>query len=423
MKAYRKRKAGLRQTLAAFSHGFLRTRQIYVRSRSDVQFVTVSPLAQICLLFACLSGLFWSAYASVNIVFKDQLLELKQQKLFEARLDYEDQLAQLRAQVEKASDRLLLNQEAYLKKVDDVKSEFDALAEQQRAMESSFRRAWFPAVPEAGAPALKPSGARESSANWFAQHYVMEFTDDAEAAKPISEMRELLSGQHRQHLGLIASAAEFAQQKFERTAALMTSLGLTVPSETLADADAMGGPYEEAANPNSVSRFETDTRQALDVVDGKIAYETAVRNELKRLPLGPPLRNIRRISSEFGTRVDPLRGTMATHGAIDFVAAYGDPVLATAAGRVIWSGLHGPYGNLVEIVHDNGVSTRYGHLKGTNTTTGQRIRQGDVIGWLGNTGRSTGPHLHYETRINDRATDPRNFWRIQNDLQALETDD
>ena len=81
--------------------GLLQTRQIYVRSNSDVQFITVSPISQICLLIIFLIGFLWMAFASVNIVFKDQLLELKQQKLFEARFDYENRLSELRASVER----------------------------------------------------------------------------------------------------------------------------------------------------------------------------------------------------------------------------------------------------------------------------------------------------------------------------------
>ena len=96
--------------------GFLQTRQIYVRSKSDVQFITVSPISQISLLVIFLIGFLWMAFASVNIVFKDQLLELKQQKLFEARLDYENRLSELRASVERVNDRLCWTRKAISKK-------------------------------------------------------------------------------------------------------------------------------------------------------------------------------------------------------------------------------------------------------------------------------------------------------------------
>ena len=155
-------------------------------------------------------------------------------------------------------------------------------------------------------------------------------------------------------------------------------------------------------------------------VHGTLEQERKVRGAIAALPLVKPMEQITGISSSFGYRKDPLRLSLAFHGGIDFKGIYGEPVLATSNGRITWAGAHGPYGNLVEIFHDNGVSTRYGHLRSANVSLGQEIARGDIIGWMGNTGRSTGPHLHYETRVNGRVIDPQNFWRTQNDLQALE---
>lgn len=393
---------------------------MYIRSRSDVHYVTLTPFAQIALLCVCLCGLFWSAYASVNVVFKDQLLALKQQKLFEARLDYEDQLAKLRAQIEKANDRLLLNQQAYLKKVDGVKAEFDELAERQGVIESFFRRGWFPLKPatESTAPA-KPKD--ESSLIWFRKRFAAEFKSEQQVVEPLSEIRSAMAQVQLRHLALIDDGNSYARQKLAQSTALMTRLGLTLGS--VPAKDAMGGPFERADGSPQLSQFEADMQDALGRLQTTLDNDSRVRTEIRNLPLGLPMSKVLRISSEFGVRQDPLRHEEAMHGGIDFISNYSEPVLATSDGKIVWSGPHGPYGNLVEILHDNGVATRYGHLKGTNATVGQVVKRGDVIGWLGNTGRSTGPHLHYETRVSNRATDPRNFWRIQNDLQTLETDD
>ena len=147
----------------------LQTRQIYVRSNGDVQFITVSPISQISLLIIGLIGLCWMAYASINIVFKDQLLELKQQKLFEARLDYENRLSGLRASVERINDRLLLDQKSYLRKVDEVKAEFDALAEQQKKMEDFFREGWFPLKPNAASGPVQNPNKEGAAEDLFAK--------------------------------------------------------------------------------------------------------------------------------------------------------------------------------------------------------------------------------------------------------------
>jgi murein DD-endopeptidase MepM/ murein hydrolase activator NlpD len=99
------------------------------------------------------------------------------------------------------------------------------------------------------------------------------------------------------------------------------------------------------------------------------------------------------------------------HTGLDFRAAMGDPVRATANGKVVSAGWGGGYGRMVEIDHGNGLSTRYGHLSAINVSVGQSVKIGQVVGEVGSTGRSTGPHLHYETRIDGEAVDPQKFLR------------
>ena len=401
--------------------GLLQTRQIYVRSNGDVQFITVSPISQISLLIIGLIALFWMAYASINIVFKDQLLELKQQKLFEARLDYENRLSELRASVERVNDRLLLDQKSYLKKVDEVKAEFDDLAGQQKKIEDFFQQGWFPlkskAAPEP-AQYLNKEGAAETS---FTRRYAADFRTRSEVVKPLGEMEDMFSGVHVRHMTLLKGASVFAQHKLDTTTALLTRLGIQAtgtadPAKIIEGA--MGGPYISLSGQ---ARLEAEVEQGLTDVENTLADEGKVRGAVADLPLVKPMAQITGISSPYGYRKDPLRLSLAFHGGVDFKAAYGEPVLATSSGKVTWAGSHGPYGNLIEILHDNGVSTRYGHLKSVNVSLGQKVDRGDVVGWMGNTGRSTGPHLHYETRVNGLVIDPQNFWRTQNDLQALET--
>jgi murein DD-endopeptidase MepM/ murein hydrolase activator NlpD len=97
------------------------------------------------------------------------------------------------------------------------------------------------------------------------------------------------------------------------------------------------------------------------------------------------------------------------HPGIDFHANVGDPIYATAAGKVVKAGWEGGYGNMVEIDHGEGLATRYGHMSEIDVTVGQKIRIGQIIGRVGTTGRSTGPHLHYEVRVNGEAVNPEKF--------------
>lgn len=113
-----------------------------------------------------------------------------------------------------------------------------------------------------------------------------------------------------------------------------------------------------------------------------------------------------RLTSGFGMRRDPLLGGRRAHSGIDLGAPIGSPVIATADGVVRTANWVGGYGLLVALEHGGGTQTRYGHLSRLNVFGGQAVRKGDVIGFVGSTGRSTGPHLHYEVRVNGRAVNP-----------------
>ena len=127
------------------------------------------------------------------------------------------------------------------------------------------------------------------------------------------------------------------------------------------------------------------------------------------VPVRKPVTGEIDVSSPFGVRIDPFLHVPGMHTGIDFRGEYGEPIHATAAGKVTAAGWTGGYGKMVEIDHGNGLSTRYGHLSEIDVVVGDTIRIGQIVGRLGSTGRSTGPHLHYETRINGEAVNPHKF--------------
>jgi murein DD-endopeptidase MepM/ murein hydrolase activator NlpD len=132
---------------------------------------------------------------------------------------------------------------------------------------------------------------------------------------------------------------------------------------------------------------------------------------LLAVPVRKPIVGEVDMSSPFGMRMDPFVRGPAIHTGIDLHGDTGDPVRATANGRVTIASWQGGYGKMVEIDHGNGLSTRYGHMSVIDVKVGDQVRIGQTIGKIGSTGRSTGPHLHYETRINDEAVDPQRFLR------------
>ena len=118
------------------------------------------------------------------------------------------------------------------------------------------------------------------------------------------------------------------------------------------------------------------------------------------------------VTGSFGERIDPFNGEGAFHSGVDIGSSYGHAIVAPASGVVTLTETMGGYGKTIMIDHGNGISTRYGHLSGFAVTTGQHVQRGDVIGYVGESGRSTGPHLHYEVRINDTPVNPYKYLRM-----------
>ena len=157
------------------------------------------------------------------------------------------------------------------------------------------------------------------------------------------------------------------------------------------------GPPQAAANFDPVTLFNNKA----DRLDSLMLA-------IHALPLAAPLEDYE-LTSPFGSRDDPFNEQTAFHEGVDLGAPVGSPVFATGDGVITWAGWRDKYGNLVEIDHGHGLVTRYAHLARTLVHVGDRVVRGRTVGLLGNTGRSTGPHLHYEVRINDVATDPLKF--------------
>lgn len=179
--------------------------------------------------------------------------------------------------------------------------------------------------------------------------------------------------------------------------------------------DAVGGPFVAADPKAADGLFERDLAAAQTAV----ATLDGLRRALPMTPLRKPLSGDLQMTSTFGYRTDPFFGRPALHSGVDLREEYGAPVKATAAGVVSVAGPQGGYGNLVEIDHGGGLSTRYGHLSAVNVTPGQQVAPGAVVGRVGSTGRSTGPHLHYEVRIDGEAVDPTRFLKAASALGGI----
>jgi murein DD-endopeptidase MepM/ murein hydrolase activator NlpD len=174
-----------------------------------------------------------------------------------------------------------------------------------------------------------------------------------------------------------------------------------------------GGPWVAPRLQGVSGALGDDLSAAMDdfehVNDAVKNLETAWQNQLKwvsQLPTGIPVQKDFRITSGFGIRNDPFTGQLAMHEGLDFVASHGSPVVSTASGTVTRSGWDGSFGNVIEVTHIEGYTTRYAHLEKRDVQQGDKVERGQVLGRLGSTGRSTGPHLHYEVIYKERVVNP-----------------
>jgi murein DD-endopeptidase MepM/ murein hydrolase activator NlpD len=195
---------------------------------------------------------------------------------------------------------------------------------------------------------------------------------------------------------LLSKAVSELNERSEQIETIMGKIGVTVNGRKLPKSDQnRGGPFIE---------FKPG-------IQDDLLYKADVYMEtIRALPLGRPVHAT--ITSRFGPRKDPVNSKRGFHEGIDLKAPLGEKIYATAAGVVVKAGRNGSYGKYVEIDHQNGYRTGFGHMKKFFVSEGERVKRGQLIGQVGNTGRSTGAHLHYEVRYKEKPVNPLKFMQV-----------
>jgi murein DD-endopeptidase MepM/ murein hydrolase activator NlpD len=215
--------------------------------------------------------------------------------------------------------------------------------------------------------------------------------------------------------------AEFAMTAIAETAVVRTDSivselsGLGIAVDLPAAEGGVGGPLLPAVEGTEASRMAEDANAVMAAL---VRYKAA-RDTLDGAPIHMPIAGNFRQSSGFGNRKDPFTGGRAFHAGLDFAAASGTPVYSAGEGVVSFVGQRSGYGKVVEVTHGNGLVTRYAHLSGYLSEEGQVVNTGTPIAKVGSTGRSTGPHLHFEVRKGDAAMNPKDFLEAGKRLAAL----
>jgi murein DD-endopeptidase MepM/ murein hydrolase activator NlpD len=297
-----------------------------------------------------------------------------------------------KARVATASERL----KAYSGDIDRVVADLEA---QQKFLEQMTQM--LPEDITADAPDARDDSVTDSTA------------ETAETIRKVSAVfpkaRGLAELEARQ-IALAEKLTRFANARARRAEAAMRKLNLDPRVMTAQTSQAMGGPFE------AFTRGKSDD---LDPRFEKLGFSLARMAVLERALDGIPQvvpATAENITSGFGYRRDPFNGRGAMHAGLDFRGAIGSPIYAAAKGTVSFVGWRSGYGNTVEISHGNGMMTRYAHLSRFDVRPGQPVEAGAQIAGMGSTGRSTGSHLHFEVRINDRAINPRPFLEVAPDV-------
>lgn len=380
---------------------------MYIVRERTIREVRVRPWLAVTAVL--LGGMFFVTYfaATGYLVFRDDLLAASVARQARQKQAYEDRIASLRADIDRLSSRQLLNQEEFEARLEDVASRQAMLDERQEILAGLGRAARSAGLTAPGKDKDKAAAHDDITTGSIAT------AEDSGPALTLDVVEMSLDDLAANQVAFIEEVAADAAERSGRIAAVLKEVGRRVPKGA-ESRDAMGGPFVPMASDVDPEVFRDGVKLATAQIE---RFET-LQKTASGLPLMAPM-NRGSITSRFGMRTDPFRRRPAMHTGIDFRAPSGEPARATAPGRVISAGYSGGYGNMVEIDHGGGLTTRFAHLSKIVAKKGQSVAKGDIIGQTGSTGRSTGPHLHYEIRVNGRPIDPMTFISAGDRLSPL----
>jgi murein DD-endopeptidase MepM/ murein hydrolase activator NlpD len=263
-------------------------------------------------------------------------------------------------------------------------------------------------------------GLLQFAESLFESHRVQQAVHSASnpALQRLGAVTEKLAQISSSENGLLVTLDRSVSARVADVKGVLGRVGVN-PAQAEGSGAAMGGPLIPLQSVSIDGVSDTGFTQAYE---GTLVHSAELQTlfaALRHVPLTTPVHGGQfEITSGFGPRIDPFTGHFAFHPGVDFAGPWGSTVAATAAGTVVFAGPHVGYGNLVEVDHGLGFHTRYGHLASVLVRVGTRVSAGTPVGRLGSTGRSTGPHVHYEIWLASKLRDPARY--IQTGRQVLQ---
>jgi murein DD-endopeptidase MepM/ murein hydrolase activator NlpD len=363
----------------------------------------------------------WTIVTGTYFAFEEDVLTRLVARQTEMQFAYEDRIAEMRAQVDRVTGRQLLDQEQFEQKLEQImrkQAVLESRAATIGALADPATTGSIKTPREAPSVPAKPTpmgsnvapGDRGASLEPRGLSAIVARITGRTASNgggmngALARLQESLERVDLRQTATLAAIEDTYDSKARRLRTVLSELGVNVGKPAPA---AAGGPFIPFKATNDQRTFEYRL-QRISIARTQL---DRLSKTLTTVPVRKPVPGELDLSSGFGVRSDPFLNRPAMHTGLDFRGDTGDPVHATAAGTVTTAGRNGGYGKMVEIDHGQGFTTRYGHLSEISVTVGQNVRPGQLVGKVGSTGRSTGPHLHYETRIEGDAVDPHRFLR------------
>ena len=355
----------------------------------------------------------WSITTATYFAFREDVLTRLIARQAEMQFGYEDRIAELRGRIDRISGRQLIDQEQYEQKLEQILRRQAALEARAGAMNGVNETTGSIKQPGRTLP-FKPSLLNDKGA-------LLMPLDRGAPIDPrtsilakgaggiggaLARLQASLDRVEQRQSAAVNSLAENYDSKARRIRGVLAELGLDLGRGASVEGG-VGGPFVPVALNKEVLGFE----RQLNRIKSARAMVARLTHAISTIPLRKPVDGDIDPASGFGVRMDPFTSSPAMHTGLDLHGETGDPVRATADGKITSAGWSGGYGRVIDIDHGNGMSTRYGHLSAIDVRVGQSVRTGQIIGRIGSTGRSTGPHLHYETRVRGGAVDPQKFLR------------
>lgn len=378
-------------------------RQVYLRSGGEVSYHTLGTRTQVSLAAIAAMIAIWCLITMFNMLWGNNPLRGPSQQNKIIKAQYERQLKDAEARYENALFQLTQQQELFERAAQNFQEKHAAIAEFANQPSLVDSLPIFGSSPQTGtkvlmAPSIRDAAERQPRIPGF---QTASLNTGTELDAPMSNL-------DRTQNALLASAEIAALEKIERNRAIIEATKLSVDAVLGGGLSGLGGPLVDATDMAEDGSVFTPR---ITHVRARTAEAKILNDAIEAMPLGHPVDADYYKTSSYGIRRDPFTKRPAMHQGLDFASYRLAPIVATAKGKVIYAGRRGSYGRVVEIDHGYGFVTRYAHLAKTFVKRGQEVEEGEKIGGMGSTGRSTSTHLHYEIEFQDKPYDPENFLR------------